>query len=113
MKSMHTEFESDRALRDPSVAAPARSRNLAAGPLGVPLVTRFGDMVDVRNRGGVRIGRFAGSQPQARGTPAVVRVWHAEQCKELSVQEARAFAAQLFAAAALVETQNNSEQPDD
>lgn len=80
----------------------------AAAPTApVPrLVTRFGDRVDVRNRGAVRIGRFAGSETAPRGAPAVVRVWDAEHCRELTAHEARAFAAQLLAAAALAENQN-------
>lgn len=79
---------------------------------GVPprLITRFGDMVDVRNRGAVRIGRFAGTAAAPEHAPAVVRLWYAEQCKEMSAHEARAFAAQLLAAAALADSQNGRVQ---
>lgn len=70
------------------------------------LVTRFGDMVDVRNRGAVRINRFAGSIAAQESAPAVVRIWHAEQCREMTAHQARAFAAQLMEAAALAESQN-------
>ena len=31
-----------------------------------PLVTRFGDTIDVRNRGALRMSRFAGSQMHAQ-----------------------------------------------
>ncbi len=71
------------------------------------LITRFGEMVDVRNRGMVRIGRFAGTTVSPQHAPAVVRLWYAEQCKEMSAHEARAFAAQLLAAAALADSQNS------
>ena len=71
------------------------------------LITRFGEMVDVRNRGGVRIGRFAGTAVSPQHAPAVVRLWHAEQCKEMTAHEARAFAGQLLAAAALADSQNS------
>lgn len=71
------------------------------------LITRFGELVDVRNRGAVRIGRFAGSRSALENAPAVVRVWHAESCREMSSHEARAFAGQLLAAAALAESQNS------
>lgn len=71
------------------------------------LITRFGDMVDVRNRGVVRIGRFAGTGASPQHAPAVVRLWHAEHCKEMSAHEARAFAEQLMAAAALADSQNH------
>ncbi len=103
-------------LRDPGSTAArtgssiAATSGLAAGNAGSqPLarqITRFGDLVDVRNRGAVQIRRFAGNQLQDQQAPAVVRVWHAEQCRELSTNEARAFAAQLIAAAALAESQN-------
>lgn len=71
------------------------------------LITRFGDMVDVRNRGTLRIGRFAGTAASLQHAPAVVRLWHAEHCKEMSAHEAREFAGQLLAAAALADSQNN------
>jgi hypothetical protein len=71
------------------------------------LVTRFGDAVDVRNRGVLRINRFAGSQMHTTEvTPAVVRLWMDDQCHELSAHEARAMAEQLLAAAAFADTQN-------
>ena len=71
-----------------------------------PLVTRFGDAVDVRNRGALRMSRFAGSQTSAQVSPAVVRLWSDEQFHELSAHQARALAAQLLAAAALTDKQN-------
>lgn len=78
-------------------------------PIRMPsrLVTHFGEMVDVRNRDAVRIGRFAGTCSALQDTAAVVRVWTAEQCREMTSHEARAFASQLLAAAALAENQNN------
>lgn len=84
-------------------ALEAQERMAAAPPR---LITRFGEMVDVRNRGAVRIGRFAGTGASTQHAPAVVRLWHAEQCKEITAHEARAFAAQLLAAAALADSQN-------
>jgi hypothetical protein len=72
-----------------------------------PLVTRFGESVDVRNRGTLRMSRFAGSQTQTQAAPAVVRLWIAEQCHEFSSHQARGMAGQLLAAAALADSQNN------
>jgi hypothetical protein len=72
-----------------------------------PLVTRFGDAVDVRNRGALRMSRFAGSQMRTtQDSPAVVRLWMDQQCHELSAHEARALAEQLLGAAALADQQN-------
>lgn len=72
-----------------------------------PPVTRFGDAVDVRNRGALRIRRFAGGQMRASDeAPAVIRLWMEQQCHELSAHEARALAEQLLAAAALADQQN-------
>jgi hypothetical protein len=71
------------------------------------LVTHFGDAIDVRNRGALKMGRFAGSQAAARDAPAVVRLWNEQQCRELSSHQARALAAQLLAAALLADTQNS------
>jgi hypothetical protein len=92
----------------PSISQPLQSRSLAtASDDRKPLVTRFGDAVDVRNRGALRISRFAGSQmhmPEV--APAVVRLWMDEQCHELSAHEARALAEQLMAAAIFADKQN-------
>jgi hypothetical protein len=63
------------------------------------LVTRFGDAVDVRNRGTLRAARSAAE-------PAVVRLWNDDQCREMGSHEARALAAQLIAAANLADAQN-------
>lgn len=91
------------------IAASATSGNMPA------LVTRFGSKVDVRNRGAIRIRRLAGANgigPNAINddetplAPAVVRLWHADSCDELTIPEARALAAQLLAAAALADGQN-------
>lgn len=72
----------------------------------MPLITRFGNSVDVRNRGALRMSRFAGSQAEAQLAPAVVRLWTAEQCHEFSAHQARGIAAQLLAAADLADSQN-------
>ena len=82
---------------------------LMATNIGEPrtsLVTRFGNSVDVRNRGALRMSRFAGSQTQSQPAPAVVRLWTAEQCHEFSAHQARGIAAQLLAAAELADSQN-------
>ena len=94
METLSTQLANTQKSHERTPAAPAR------------LITRFGEMVDVRNRGAVRINRFAGSAVLPQHAPAVVRLWHAEQCKEITAHEARAFAAQLLAAAALVDSQN-------
>ncbi|HEX7642880.1 MAG TPA: hypothetical protein VF472_11795 [Burkholderiaceae bacterium] len=70
----------------------------AAGA-GSSLITRFGEAVDVRNRGTLRAAKAAIA-------PAVVRLWHDDQCREMSSHEARALAAQLIAAANLADAQN-------
>lgn len=88
----------------PTGASEPQERTAGSPPR---LITRFGEMVDVRNRGAVRINRFAGSTTASHEAPAIVRLWHAEQCKEMSAHEARAFAAQLLAAAALADSQNS------
>ena len=72
-----------------------------------PILTRFGEAVDVRRRGALRMGRFAGSQTRTEDAPAVVRIWTADQCRELTAHQARGLAAQLLAAATLADSQNN------
>jgi hypothetical protein len=71
------------------------------------LITRFGETIDVRNRGTLKVGRFAGSHAQSQDAPAVIRVWNDDQCRELTSHQARALAAQLLAAATLVDAQNS------
>lgn len=71
------------------------------------VATRFGEDIDVRNRGALRLGRFAGSQIAAQDAPAVVRLWSGECFRELSTHQARALAARLLEAAALAERQNS------
>ncbi|GAC1418030.1 MAG: hypothetical protein NVSMB6_20180 [Burkholderiaceae bacterium] len=75
--------------------------------IGSPAVTRFGDRVDVRSKDVVRITRFANGQSRLQDAPAVVRIWHNDQCRELTSHEARRFAAQLLAAAMLADSQNS------
>lgn len=69
------------------------------------VIRRFGDMVDVRNRGAFKIVNLVGAQRLGH-TPAVVRIWNGEDCRELSVHDARCLAAQLLEAAAYAEEQN-------
>ncbi len=74
-----------------------------------PVLTQFGEMVDVRKRGALRIMRLAGMLDRNLDTPAVVRLWHEEHCRELSSQQARRLANQLLAAADLADKQNQRE----
>jgi len=78
----------------------------STGRIRPALIRRFGHTVDVRNRGALRMLRLAGMQPSATDAPAVVRVWHGDACRELSVNDARALAAQLMEAATYAEQQN-------
>ena len=78
-----------------------------AEPARQALVTRFGERIDVRNRGTLKVGRFAGSHAEAQHAPAVVRMWTDDQCCELTSHQARALAAQLLAAANLADAQNS------
>lgn len=85
-----------------ALSAPLRvgSPLVTATPSGKQaLVTRFGEAVDVRNRGTLRAAKSAAE-------PAVVRLWNEDQCRELSSHDARALAAQLIAAANLADAQN-------
>lgn len=73
---------------------------------GRPVSTRFGDMVDVRNRGALRLAKMVGIQIPDKEAPAVVRLWQGDHCRELSINEARALAEQLLDAACFAEQQN-------
>jgi hypothetical protein len=84
---------------------PQQSRPATSGPARTA-VERFGAQIDVRNRGALRLNPSARGAAPAREQPAVVRMWHGEQCRELSVHEARALAAQLVAAALYADQQN-------
>jgi hypothetical protein len=75
-------------------------------PYGRPVSTRFGDMVDVRNRGALRLARLVGIQVPGKEAPAVVRLWNGDTCRELSIAEARTLAEQLLDAACFAEQQN-------
>jgi hypothetical protein len=68
--------------------------------------TQFGETVDVRNRGALRISRLVGIQVSSVDAPAVVRIWTDDKCRELSTAEARALAVQLLEAARFAELQN-------
>lgn len=75
-------------------------RSARSAPAGrQALITRFGNEVDVRNRGTLRAAKSVAE-------PAVVRIWNDDQCRELSPHEARVLAAQLIAAANLADVQN-------
>ena len=76
---------------------PSPIRRFAAA--GSTLITRFGEAVDVRNRGTLRAAKSAVE-------PAVVRLWHDDQCREMNSHDARGLAAQLIAAANLTDVQN-------
>lgn len=69
--------------------------------------TRFGELVDVRNRGALRLARMVGIQIPGEDAPAVVRLWNGDSCRELSITEARALAEQLLGAANFAEFQNS------
>ena len=85
---------------NPPVFAPASMPGAVSARDGrQALVTRFGDAVDVRNRGTLRAAKSAAE-------PAVVRLWNDDQCREMSSHDARALAAQLIAAANLADAQN-------
>lgn len=69
--------------------------------------TRFGDLVDVRNRGALRLARMVGIQIPGKEAPAVVRLWNGDSCRELSIADARSLAEQLLNAANFAEQQNS------
>lgn len=73
----------------------------------LPVRTRFGDIVDVRNRGAFKPVRLSVSLAVEREAPAVVRIWNNDTCREMSINEARALAAQLLEAARHAELQNH------
>ncbi len=85
----------------------AAKPSLCKQELRIPVSTRFGDMVDVRSRGALRVMRLVGIQTPDSDTPAVVRLWSGETCRELSINQTRALAAQLIEAAAHAEQQNS------
>lgn len=72
------------------------------------IATRFGPMIDVRHRGVLRSIVNADKQLELTATPAVVRIWSGEACRELSAHDARAMAAQLNEAALCAETLNRN-----
>jgi len=95
-------------LEKSKLAATQSARVSLANPGGdrTPISTQFGEIVDVRNRGALRLSRGAGSRASSGDAPAVVRIWNGDKCRELSINEARALAAQLVQAARFVEIQN-------
>ncbi|NEX63998.1 hypothetical protein [Noviherbaspirillum galbum] len=84
----------------------ARERTPLRRRDGDGIRTRFGELVDVRHRGALRLARLTGLQVPQTDMPAVVRLWNGDICKEMSIHEARALAAQLLEAAACAEGQN-------
>ena len=94
------------------VLGSARKSEIQFAPIGAlhgrPVSTRFGDMVDVRNRGTLRLARMVGIQIPGKEAPAVVRLWQGDRCRELSIGEARALAEQLLEAAVFAEQQNTN-----
>ena len=99
------QFAQDQSTN--SVSSHALRLVAGLGEMPRQLVTRFGETIDVRNRGALRMSRFAGSNIEPKDAPAVVRLWTADQCRELTSHQARAIAAQLLAAATLADSQNN------
>ena len=98
-------------MKSATVISPAhseiRSASFAAsGDARRPVSTRFGELVDVRNRGTLRLSRLVGIQVPGQEAPAVVRMWSGEHCRELTAHQARALAAQLLEAAGHAERQN-------
>lgn len=78
----------------------------AATAISHRIATRFGPSVDVRHKGAFKTSTSSARLPGNRHQ-AVVRLWTGNDCRELSVSEARAFAAELIAAAAFAESQNS------
>jgi len=94
-------------MKPATMAFRATSGNPIAVNGNSSVARRFGDTVDVRNRGALRVIRLAGLQVPGQDAPAVVRMWHGDSCRELSVHDARSLAAQLLEAAGYAEQQNN------
>jgi|GEM_PF-3401672 len=90
------------------LASSASLRTTSAERSRPSVVRRFGNTVDVRNRGALKVVRLVGMQSPGNDAPAVVRMWSGENCRELSVNDARALAAQLVEAAAYAELQNGA-----
>ncbi|WP_338845608.1 hypothetical protein V8J88_17980 [Massilia sp. W12] len=96
-------YSTSHAAADSNVLA---QESASLHPFHTPILTQFGDMVDVRKRGALRIMRSAGASNL--DTPAVVRLWLDQQCRELNAEQARRLAAQLLAAADLADCQNRN-----
>lgn len=77
------------------------------------VATRFGPSIDVRHRGVLKPLPHSRVAVAASQQLAVVRLWNGDCCRELSVLDARAFAAELIAAAAYAEQQNMLILPSD
>lgn len=80
---------------------------ISAGAVSRRVATRFGPSIDVRNRGVLKAFTPPALQANTNQHLAIVRIWNGDDCRELSVMDARAFAAQLIAAAAFAEDQNS------
>jgi hypothetical protein len=94
------------AATNPYSVSQPKKESISTENAHEPILTRFGDTVDVRRRGALRLSRFAGTQPRTSDIPAVVRIWIGDQCKELTSNQARALAEQLLAGASLADSQN-------
>ena len=86
------------------------ARNVPRISPGVQVARRFGAQIDVRNRGALRLSPRSDRPSERQEQPAVVRIWHGEACRELSIADARALAAQLNEAAAYAEQQNRGKR---
>ena len=86
------------------------STSVVSTALPVRVATRFGPSIDVRNRGALKVASAATTTTAPRHL-AVVRIWNGDCCREMSVTDARIFAAQLMAAASYAENQNASPDP--
>lgn len=93
------------ASSQPPAAPAVNSATVYPSVLPPRVATRFGPLVDVRNRGVLKAPRRVF---QTINNPhcAVVRVWQGDCCREMTAAEARSLAAQLMAAANHAENQN-------
>lgn len=104
----HLSGTASSARTSSTSAMPSHTFHTKPASLLSPVLTQFGEQVDVRKRGALRMSRLAGGHEHSVETPAVVRLWHEDQCRELSAHQARALASQLLLAADLVDSQNRS-----
>lgn len=98
-------FASSCVSSQPQAAPTVPSPTIYPAVPSPRVATRFGPLVDVRNRGVLKAPRRVF---QTTNSPhcAVVRVWQGDCCREMTAAEARSFAGQLMAAASHAENQN-------